>query len=80
MNWALIRAACASVADTAIVAMQDVLALPSTARMNMPGDGEGCWQWRLQWQQVQPHHADRLAALCRLYGRDPPLPVNPHTP
>ncbi len=74
MAWALVRAACASVADTAIIAMQDVLALPSSARMNTPGDAEACWQWRMQWQQVLPHHAERLAALCRLYGRLPPQP------
>ena len=72
--WTLIRAACASVADTSIVAMQDVLALPTASRMNTPGEAEGWWEWRLQWADVQPWHAARLAALCRLYGRDGPLP------
>ena len=69
MAWTLIRAACASVADTCIVPMQDVLALGSEARMNLPGQGSGWWRWRLQWSQVQPWHAQRLAELCRLYGR-----------
>ncbi len=68
---AMVRAAFASVADTAIVAMQDVLALPGDCRMNRPGDGAGWWQWRMQWQQVQPVHAQRLATLCRLFDRDP---------
>ena len=71
MAWALIRACCASVADTAIVAMQDVLSLPTTARMNYPGQSEGWWQWRMHWSQVHDWHAQRLAALCRLYGRLP---------
>ncbi len=71
MAWALIRASCASVADTAIVAMQDVLSLPTAARMNYPGQSEGWWQWRMHWSQVQDWHAQRLAALCRLYGRLP---------
>ena len=53
--------------------MQDVLALPSASRMNTPGDAEGWWEWRLQWAEVHPWHATRLAALCRLYGRDGPL-------
>jgi 4-alpha-glucanotransferase len=69
MPWTMIRAACASVADTAIVPMQDVLALGAECRMNLPGQGSGWWRWRLQWSQVHPWHAQRLAELCRLYGR-----------
>lgn len=69
MPWTLIRAACASVADTCVHPMQDVLALPAEGRMNLPGQGSGWWRWRLQWHQVQPWHAQRLAELCRLYGR-----------
>jgi 4-alpha-glucanotransferase len=68
--WSLIRCAMASVADTAIVPMQDILALPGECRMNKPGEGQGWWEWRLQWQQVHPWHAQRLAELCRLFGRD----------
>jgi 4-alpha-glucanotransferase len=67
--WAMIRAACASVADTAIYAMQDVLALPGPCRMNFPGQSEGWWEWRMQWSQVQPWHAQRLSMLCRLFDR-----------
>ena len=69
IHWDLIRAACASVADTAIVPMQDVLGLGSEARMNLPGNADGCWAWRFEWDHVQPWHAERLLALCRLYGR-----------
>ena len=35
-----------SVARTAIVPMQDVLGLGSNARMNVPGERDGNWQWR----------------------------------
>ena len=69
MAWTMIRAACASVADTAVHPMQDVLALPSECRMNYPGQSEGWWGWRFEWSQVQPWHAHRLAELSRLYGR-----------
>jgi 4-alpha-glucanotransferase len=69
MPWTLIRAAMASVGDTAIHPMQDVLALPTEARMNFPGQESGWWRWRFQWAQVQPWHAQRLAELGRLYGR-----------
>jgi 4-alpha-glucanotransferase len=67
--WALIRSACASVADTAIYAMQDLLSLPSRCRMNHPGQSDGWWEWRMQWSQVEPWRAARLAEYCRLYDR-----------
>jgi len=70
IHWDLIRAACASVADTAIIAMQDVLGLDGSHRMNHPGQSEGYWQWRFRWDQVQAWHADRLAQLCRLFDRE----------
>ncbi|MEF7613466.1 4-alpha-glucanotransferase [Aquincola sp. MAHUQ-54] len=66
---ALMRAAAASVADTVVHPMQDVLGLPGDARMNVPGVGEGSWSWRFGWDQVQPGHAHGLYALSRLYGR-----------
>jgi 4-alpha-glucanotransferase len=69
MAWTLIRAAMASVADTAVHPMQDVLALPAEARMNYPGQESGWWGWRFEWAQVQPWHAERLLELGRLYSR-----------
>ena len=70
IHWQLIRAACASVADTVIHPLQDVLGLGAGHRMNLPGQGEGHWAWRFHWGQVQPVHAERLAALGRLYRRE----------
>lgn len=72
MPWTLIRAACASVADTAVHPMQDVLCLPTERRMNFPGQASGWWEWRFEWGQVHPWHAERLAEFVRLYGRDAP--------
>ncbi len=69
MPWTMIRAAMASVADTCVHPLQDVLALPTDARMNFPGQESGWWGWRFQWSQLQPWHAQRLAELGRLYGR-----------
>jgi 4-alpha-glucanotransferase len=71
MPWTLIRASMASVADTTVHPLQDVLALPTECRMNFPGQESGWWVWRFQWGQVQPWHAQRLAELGRLYGRLP---------
>ena len=70
IHWQLIRAACASVADTAIHPLQDVLGLDAQHRMNLPGQGEGHWEWRFGWHQVEPLHAERLAHLGALYRRD----------
>lgn len=70
IHWNLIRLACASVADTAIYPLQDVLGLDATHRMNVPGHGNHCWRWRFSWEQFGAEPAERLAALCRLYRRD----------
>ena len=67
--WELIRAACASVADTAIHLLQDVLELDGDSRMNLPGKESGYWEWRFAWEQVRPEHAARLKHLAALYGR-----------
>ena len=70
IHWKLIRTACASVADTAIHPMQDVLGLGNESRMNLPGVGEGYWEWRFRWEQVTPSHAHLLTRLCQLYRRE----------
>jgi 4-alpha-glucanotransferase len=67
--WDLIRAVHASVADTAIVPLQDVLRLGSEHRMNVPAAGEGQWRWRFSWADVRPEHAEQLLRISRLYGR-----------
>jgi 4-alpha-glucanotransferase len=59
------------VADTAIVPLQDVLGLGAADRMNLPGKGEGYWEWRFRWDQFQPWHAETLAHLVDVYGRLP---------
>jgi len=69
VHWDLMRAACASVADSAIYPMQDVMGLDGTHRMNFPGKGEGNWAWRFAWSDVPPHAAARLQRLCQLYDR-----------
>jgi 4-alpha-glucanotransferase len=71
MPWALIREACRSVADTVVHPMQDILALPSERRMNLPGSASGWWVWRFEWRQVHAWHGHRLLDLTRLFGRLP---------
>jgi 4-alpha-glucanotransferase len=80
IHWDLIRVLFASVADTAIVPMQDVLGLDSRARMNFPGKAQGNWAWRYRAGQVDGRATDRLAELTALYGRwNGPVPAG-HDP
>ena len=75
VHWDMVRAACASVADTAVIPLQDLLGLDGRHRMNTPGRAEGCWEWRFGWPQLGDEPARRLAALCSLHRRDGmPLP------
>ena len=69
VNWALIRVAYRSVADTAIVPLQDVLGLGSEARMNAPGKFGGNWTWRHRAGDLQPYHRGRLLDLAITCGR-----------
>ena len=46
-NWALIKSAMATPADTVILQMQDFLGLDNTARINTPATEQNNWQWRI---------------------------------
>jgi 4-alpha-glucanotransferase len=78
IHWAMIRAACATVADTVIVPIQDVLGYGSEARMNMPGQLGAWWAFRLT---EQPHAAAaaRLREFAELYERLPTDETAPTT-
>lgn len=67
--WGFIRAAVASTARYAVIPAQDLLNLPSSARMNTPSTLGGNWAWRLQPGQLTGALAARLAKLTKLYGR-----------
>ncbi len=66
---ALIRAAFTSVAQTAIVPVQDLLGLDSDARMNRPGNKAANWSWRLLPGALTREHAERLRHLAEITGR-----------
>lgn len=67
--WHLIREAEASVAQLAILPMQDLLGLPSSARMNKPGTIKNNWIWRMETDLPDKQVAARLRRLTELYGR-----------
>jgi len=69
IHWAMIRTILSSVADLAIVPLQDVLGLGSEARMNLPGTAKGNWGWRFQAEALTPELAQRLREMVELYDR-----------
>jgi 4-alpha-glucanotransferase len=68
-HWSLVRAALASVADIAIVPLQDILGLGSQARMNLPGTIGNNWTWRYAADALSAEHALRLADVVKRYER-----------
>jgi 4-alpha-glucanotransferase len=65
----MIRVIWSSIADWAIVPLQDVLGLGSGARMNVPGVAEGNWTWRVDpgYRAIAP--TDWLRDIGTVYGR-----------
>ncbi|MDR2174396.1 MAG: 4-alpha-glucanotransferase [Synergistaceae bacterium] len=71
----MIRMAMSSVAETAVIPMQDHLELGAKDRMNIPSTPGGNWRWRMMPGQATDELASRILAMTKLYGRLPPAPV-----
>jgi 4-alpha-glucanotransferase len=69
LHCALIQAALGSVANLAVIPMQDILELGTEARMNTPGTTTGNWNWRFQWHQLSNDKVTRLSHLVSLFNR-----------
>jgi 4-alpha-glucanotransferase len=70
--WDFIRAAYASTSRLAIISLQDVFALDSSARFNTPAIAEGNWQWRYRadaLETISARTASYLNELAKLCGR-----------
>jgi 4-alpha-glucanotransferase len=65
----LSRMAYATVCNTVILPMQDVIGLGGTARMNNPGASGTNWQWRLQPGEFTKKMIRRLDNWVKWYGR-----------
>jgi 4-alpha-glucanotransferase len=71
IHWDLIRLALSSVANQAIIPMQDLLGLGGEAQMNFPSKAEGNWGWRYRPGAITEELRDRLKTLTHTYGRSP---------
>ena len=70
--WDMVRAGYAAPSRLFIVPMQDLLSLGNEARMNIPGQAVGNWQWRVtreRLDQLWNESAGYLRLLAKLYER-----------
>ena len=58
-----------SAAAVAIVPVQDALGLAGEARMNVPGEAEGNWDWRVDESQLTAEVAEALRQKVEASGR-----------
>lgn len=68
----LIRLALGSVADTAVIPIQDYLDIGSAGRINTPSTVGGNWCWRLLPGELTPGLAAEMKELAGIYGRIAP--------
>mgnify|MGYP002777100564 FL=1 len=71
IQWDLIRLAFSSVANLAILPLQDPLGLDTKARMNFPGKPDGNWEWRYWGGALTPELAGKLKSMVHTFGRSP---------
>lgn len=65
----LVRTAYASVADLAVIPIQDFLELDNSARINIPSTLGGNWEWRLLPGELTDELAASMMELAKTYGR-----------
>jgi len=80
IHWDFIRTVFASVTNTALVPLQDVLGCGHEARMNLPNSTSGNWAWRFRKKALTNRTRDRLKELAELYGRNLPTENADATP
>lgn len=68
-NWEFIRLALESVADLAVIPIQDYLGLGAEARINRPSTLGGNWTWRLQDGEITDELTSKIRKLTKIYGR-----------
>jgi 4-alpha-glucanotransferase len=72
--WDFARLSLSSVAEAAIVTLQDIMRLGDEARMNTPGVAVGNWRWRFMEHQLHGGLAAGLGELTHSYGRTAVVP------
>lgn len=66
---AMLRTLYASVSDTAIACMQDLLDLGTSSRINTPNTVGENWKWRMKWEDLTEERKNYFKELTNLYQR-----------
>lgn len=69
IHWDFIKALSSSLADVAIIPLQDLLGLGSEARMNVPNSAQGNWSWRYKRHDLTDEISWRLKHQTAMCGR-----------
>lgn len=69
IHWDMIKATLSSVADTAIIPIQDYLGLGSDARINVPSTLGTNWKWRLLKEDISDELLEKIKKLTIIYER-----------
>ena len=69
IHWDFLRTCLGTIADYAIIPMQDILGLGEEGRMNVPGVAENNWAWRYRKEDISDGLAEGLKETTKLYGR-----------
>jgi 4-alpha-glucanotransferase len=64
-----LRLAYMSPSRLCIVPMQDLIALPTACRLNIPGTVSSNWRWRMLPEQMEVRALERAAEFTEIYGR-----------
>jgi 4-alpha-glucanotransferase len=67
--WQAVSDVVGSSANTIILPLQDLLGLDSSARMNVPGQADDNWGWRIERHQMTGEVAARFKQLLQRCGR-----------
>jgi len=73
----LSRLGYASVANTVILPMQDILNLDESARMNRPSEPKGNWNWRILPDQITESTGKNLKIWTVMYDRTDRIEKSP---
>ena len=68
-NWAMMKAALSSVADTCILMMADLIGMDSSGRINVPSTIGNNWVWRIDGGSINDWLANIIAEYTETYCR-----------
>ncbi len=69
LTYGFIRGCLASVADRAVIPIQDWLKLDDSARINTPSTLSGNWLWRIEKSMLSNELAEIIKRYTKIYGR-----------